>query len=84
MWCKMYYTEAKHIPFFKLIFFEDNKKEPLVEFYNDRTRARETTTLHDFIKRLQMIEYLCNGNVTNFACDSTVRRESQMGIEAVY
>lgn len=43
----MFYTKKHRIPVFKVI-LQDNGMEPLVEFYNSRTKVRETMTVPEF------------------------------------
>lgn len=44
---RMFYTKIHHIPAFRVI-FRDDGLEPLIEFYNPRTKVHEGITISEF------------------------------------
>jgi len=44
---RMFYTKMHRIPVFRVI-LRDNGLEPLIEFYNSRTKVHETMTVPEF------------------------------------
>lgn len=44
---RMFYTKIHRIPVFRII-FRDDGFEPLIEFYNPRTKVHEGMTISEF------------------------------------
>ena len=44
---RMFYTKIHRIPVFRVI-FRDDGLEPLIEFYNPRTKVHEGITISEF------------------------------------
>lgn len=51
---RMFYTKIHRIPVFRVI-IRDNGLEPLVDFYNSRTKVHETMSILEFRSELDRL-----------------------------